>query len=243
MTSSHDPSQRRGGQRSLLPRVQENLYDASVAVWSSPAGGAVAGGDWCDVLPLSDRFLGVTIGDVSGHGPLVAGTMGVMRAAVLRAMRKSYVPSDVLEIANRVATARCGGVVVTAIVATFDRMSCTLTFANAGHPPPLLLTRNEQRFLQHPPADIPLGVFAGYHAVDFEVTLASDSLAVFYTDGITEHLRDPISGELELVAAARFVHGRRHLDAASAIAEHVLAGGRGDDDAAAIVLRTFSPGS
>jgi hypothetical protein len=39
--------------------------------------------------------------------------------------------------------------------------------------------------------------------------------------------------------AARYVHGRPHLDAAAAIARHVLAAGRGDDDAAAIALRTM----
>ncbi len=229
--------------RGLLPRAWQDADNASVALWNSPAGGALAGGDWCDILPLSDRFVGFTIGDVSGHGPQVAGTMGIMRAAVLRAMRKSYVPSDVLSIANTVAAGRCGGVVVTAIVATFDRKLRALTFANAGHPPPLLLTRAEQRFLQLSPANIPLGVFAGYRADNFEITLGSDSLAVFYTDGITEHARDPIRGELELMEAARYVHGRPHLDAAGAIARHVLAGKRGDDDAAAIVLRTLpAPG-
>jgi len=223
----------------LLPRAREHSDSASVAVWNSPAGGALAGGDWCDVLLMSDRFVGLTIGDVSGHGARVAGTMGIMRAAVLRAMRKSYVPSDVLSIANGVAVERCGGVVVTAIVATFDRKSHTLTFANAGHPPPLLLTRGEQRFLQMSPANIPLGIFSAYRAEDYEVTLVDDALAVFYTDGITEHARDPIAGELELVEAARYVHGRPHVDAAGAIALHVLARGRGDDDAAAIVLRTL----
>ncbi len=240
MTSARVSTNRGSIGRSLLPRAQGELHDASVATWSSPAGGAIAGGDWCDVLPISKRFVGLTIGDVSGHGPRVAGTMGIMRAAVLRAMRKSYLPADILAIANGVAAERCGGVVVTAIVATFDRTSGALTFANAGHPPPLLLTPDEQRFLERPPANIPLGVFPGYRARDFEVTLGGDSLAVFYTDGITEHLRDPIHGELELVEAARFVHGRPHLDAASAIAEHVLAGGRGDDDAAAIALRTWA---
>jgi serine phosphatase RsbU (regulator of sigma subunit) len=226
----------------LLPRARERSDNAIVAVWNSPAGGALAGGDWCDVLPVSERFIGITIGDVSGHGAHVAGTMGIMRAAVLRAMRKSYVPSDVLSVANGVAAERCGGVVVTAIVATFDRKSRTLTFANAGHPPPLLLTRAEQRFLEMSPANIPLGIYSGYHAENYAVTLGDDSLAVFYTDGITEHARDPIAGELELIEAARYVHDRPHVDAAGAIAQHVLAGGRGDDDAAAIVLRTLPAG-
>jgi len=242
MRSARVAASRAGLRGDLLPRARVSFDNASVAVWNSPAGGALAGGDWCDVLPMSERFVGFTIGDVSGHGAQVAGTMGIMRAAVLRAMRKSYVPADVLAIANAVAAERCGGVVVTAIVATFDRKLRTLAFANAGHPPPLLLARGEPRFLAMSPANIPLGIFSGYSAENYEITLVDDSLAVFYTDGITEHARDPIRGELELVEAARYVHGRPHLDAASAIARHVLSAGRGDDDAAAIVLRSLPAG-
>jgi len=222
----------------VLPQAQPAL-ELCVSVWSSPAGAAQAGGDWCDVFAISEHVLGLTVGDVSGHGGEVAGMMGAMRTAVLRAMHHVNVPSEVLALANAVALsqARGAGVIVTAIVAILDQRGPTLTFANAGHPPPLMLTSEGHAFLRHAPADLPLGIFRNYRAADYVVALPSDALLVLYTDGITEHDRDPVAGEIELIEAARLVHAQPNLDAARAIARQVLRRTRGDDDAAAIGLR------
>ncbi len=228
---------RRAVRRStLLSTVR--TFDTTIALWSSPARGALSGGDWCETLPISDRLVALTIGDVSGHGESVARTKTVMRCSVLEAIAEHLVPSKVLAVANDVASSRCDGVVVTAVVAILNQDARTLTFANAGHPPPLLLTRDGFSFLQRSPADIPLGIFPHYSAADHMVLLPPDALMVLYTDGITEHRRDPIRGEVELVEAARYAHGRPDLNAACAVAQHVFARGRGDDDAAAIGLRT-----
>jgi hypothetical protein len=54
---------------------------------------------------------------------------------------------------------------------------------------------------------------------------------------ITEHVRDPIAGEDELVAAARWAYARPDPDVAASIAERMLARARGDDDAATIAVR------
>ena len=46
------------------------------------AGGAQASGDWCEVIAISEQAVALTVGDVSGHGEAVAGTMAAMRASV-----------------------------------------------------------------------------------------------------------------------------------------------------------------
>jgi serine phosphatase RsbU (regulator of sigma subunit) len=212
--------------------------DIHVTVWNSPAGGARAGGDWCDAFALSDSAVAFTIGDVCGHGEEVADTMAVVRSAVVGAMYDLRAPSDALGVANNSAF-RCGdGVIVTAIVAILDHRLRTLTFANAGHPPPLMLTRAGHAFLAHSPADLPLGIFPQHSAGDYVLTVPHDALLILYTDGITEHRRDPIGGEQELVEAARAIYARPPRDLAGAIARHVLQRRRGSDDAAAIGLRT-----
>jgi serine phosphatase RsbU (regulator of sigma subunit) len=212
--------------------------DADVTLWSSPAGGAKGGGDWCDVVTLSDGYVALTVGDVAGHGEPVAGTMATIRDSVLRAIHKVHRPSEILSVANDVAINHCDGVLVTAVVAFLDQQLRTLTFANAGHPPPLLLTSDHHAFLEHPPADVPLGLFSHYRAADYVVTLPVDALLVLYTDGITEHERDPLRGETELAQAARRVYERPGLDAAREIAQRIFRKQPGRDDAAAIVLRT-----
>ncbi len=212
----------------------------SVTAWSSPAGGAVEGGDWCESVALSTEMLVLTIGDVCGHGEAVSRPMAVIRAAVLKSIRDSRVPSDVLAVANGVAWSMGEGLLVTAIVALVDFRLHTLTFANAGHPPPLLFTDRSHAFLESRPADLPLGVFPSFRAANYVVTLPGDALLTFYTDGVTEHARDPIRGEAELVAAARLAYDRPERDAAHVIASHVLTDVRGNDDAAALVVR-FAP--
>jgi serine phosphatase RsbU (regulator of sigma subunit) len=216
-------------------------FDTRLTFWNSPSGGAQCGGDWCVAFGLSEHVTAVTIGDVSGHGEAVAGAMTAMRAAVLWAITVIRVPSEVLAVVNSVACTYGDGdgVMATAIVAIVDRRLGTLTFANAGHPPPLVLTSDGHAFLQHAPADLPLGIFAQYLAADYVIALPPDALVVFYTDGITEHQRDPIGGEAELVAAARVVHGLPEINAARAIARRVFQSSRGADDAAAVALRTL----
>jgi hypothetical protein len=60
-----------------------------------------------------------------------------------------------------------------------------------------------------------------------------------YTDGVTEHERDPIRGELELAAAARIVYGRPEIDDAGAILRRVFRNGKALDDAAVMVVRAL----
>jgi|HubBroStandDraft_1064217.scaffolds.fasta_scaffold12182_2 serine phosphatase RsbU (regulator of sigma subunit) len=215
-------------------------FHTSVSVYSSPADGAAAGGDWCEVVPISEHAVAMVVGDVAGHGAPVAGLMAAMRESVMRACHTTRVPSDVLAIVNGVAVMPAGGgALVTAIVAVLDHRRNTLTFANAGHPPPLLLTADSHAFLQQSTADLPLGVFAKHSAANYVVALPPNALLVLYTDGITEHDRNPILGEAELVDAARLMYGRPEPNVARAIAQLVFARGRGRDDAATIALRTM----
>ena len=70
-------------QRSLLPRSLPRLPGLSMAAWYLPAAEESAvGGDWYDVIELGHRRLGLTIGDVAGHGMAAATYMGQLRSAV-----------------------------------------------------------------------------------------------------------------------------------------------------------------
>ena len=219
---------------------------ASVTVWNSPAGDERDGGDWCAAVPLSSYEIALTIGDVSGHGEAVAGTKASLRASILGAILRTRAPSDVLSIANGVAFAdadrRVGvGTISTAVIAFFDERRRSLTLANAGHPPPLVVTADRHSFLTQSQADLPLGIFAQHEATNSVVKVHREAIVVFYTDGVTERERDVLRGEHELIEAARFAYARPDCDAARTIADHVFRNGRGLDDAAVMVLRTPPP--
>ncbi len=209
----------------------------NVTFMNSPAGSAPYGGDWCEALAISEDAIAVTIGDVSGHGESAAEAMEIMRAAVLSSIHENLHPSKVLSVANTVAYSRRSGLIVTAIVAVLSRRLRTLTFANAGHPAPLLMTRSLHVFLTHAVGDLPLGVFPKHLAADYVVALPADAMIVLYTDGVTEHERNHLRGERELVEACRTTYDRRVPELATAIAEHVFQKCRGHDDAAVTALR------
>jgi serine phosphatase RsbU (regulator of sigma subunit) len=210
----------------------------ATSIWTSPADGALLGGDWSDIIPISENVIALSIGDVSGHGAAVADTMLAMRASVLDAIRHGIDPAAILATANVLACTLGDESIVTAVVAFYDSSTSTLTFANAGHPPPLLLTRDRSRYLMRRRANLPLGVFRRYRASICSFVLPPDALLVLYTDGITEHDRDPIAGEAELIDAAGFAFAHPDLDAARIVAGHILSKIRGHDDAAVMVLRT-----
>jgi serine phosphatase RsbU (regulator of sigma subunit) len=213
--------------------------DCGVNLWSSPADGALRGGDWCEAFALSNDTVALTIGDVCGHGEAAADTMEAMRTGVFRAIHDYRTPSQVLAAANTIAYAN-GEVIVTAISALLDRRRQTLTFANAGHPPPLVMTSDGHGFVAQIVGDLPLGIFPRHRSSDFAIAIPDDALIVFYTDGITEHDRDIFRGEEELIEACRSVFDLPIEDAARAIARKILRKGRGRDDAAVLAVRAVT---
>ena len=217
--------------------IRSAAVDKRVSIWSLPVGGAPAGGDWCDSVTISDEIVALTVGDVSGHGKAVAVTMAAMHACVKRAIEARRDPAEILSVANDLAFHYDRGVIVTAIVAFWNRRLHTLTFANAGHPPPLFLSAEGHAFLGHLPADLPLGIYPQYSAANYVVALPNDALLVLYTDGITEHARDPVRGERDLAAAARLMYEQPQVDEARGIARQVFSTGSGHDDAALMVVR------
>ena len=70
-------------QSSLLPRSLPLIHGIDLAARYVPSGeGATAGGDWYDAFVLPDDRLALVIGDVVGHGPDAAATMGQLRSAL-----------------------------------------------------------------------------------------------------------------------------------------------------------------
>jgi serine phosphatase RsbU (regulator of sigma subunit) len=214
--------------------------DCGVNLWSSPADGALRGGDWCEAFPLTNESVALTIGDVCGHGEAAADLMEAMRTGVFRAIHEYRTPSQVLSAANTIAYANGRGVIVTAISAILDRRRRTLTFANAGHPPPLVMTRNAHAFVADVVGDLPLGIFGRHRSADYAIAIPDDALIVFYTDGITEHDRDIFKGEEELIEACRLAYDLPIEDAARSIARKILRKERGQDDAAVLAVRAVT---
>ncbi len=189
-------------QRSLLPRSLPQLDGLSLGAYYRPGGLNVdVGGDWYDVLELSDGSVLASLGDVMGKGISAAVVMSEVRAALRAYSLLDPAPEVVLaRLDHLVTTLAAPEQIVTLAYGLFapDRRSVTL--AVAGHPPPLLISaEGEATLLDDDEAFGPaLGLGAGpwrAHRVD----LPPGSTLLFYSDGLVEsRSRDLFTGIEEL---------------------------------------------
>ncbi len=128
-------------QDAMLPTRRQRARH-QIAVRYRPAVGSLnVCGDWYDVVDLvgGDR-IGVSVGDVVGHGLAAAGVMGQLRSAPLSATsRVAAGPAEALDVLGRYANVVDGAESATAVTTFVDFDRLTITYSSAGHPPPALV--------------------------------------------------------------------------------------------------------
>jgi serine phosphatase RsbU (regulator of sigma subunit) len=186
----------------LATAVQEHLLPdeglgraAGVTVRGLSRPAAECGGDyWCWRRLAGDRVL-VCIGDVTGHGlpsAIVAATAKGCCDALAAAGNAS--PASVLEALNRaVFRAAQGRFHMSCFVAVIDTAASTVTFANAGHNFPYVLTPRDGEAPQLAPLlarGNTLGQVERAQYTEATRPLAPRERLVFYTDGAVEALSE-----------------------------------------------------
>jgi sigma-B regulation protein RsbU (phosphoserine phosphatase) len=172
-------------QQNLLPRTPPPLPGFQLEAECVSAG--AVGGDWYDYISLADRRVAIVLADVSGKGMPAALLMSAVRGMVRSLAPLASGPRAVLAHVNRMLLDdHATGRYVTMIYAVLDPASRTLTFANAGHPWPLLCHGTDVRPL-HTDAGLPLGLLP-CEFTEHHVKFCHDFRLLFYTDGISEAL-------------------------------------------------------
>ncbi|MBX6166143.1 MAG: SpoIIE family protein phosphatase [Thermobispora bispora] len=199
-------------QKHLLPRDFPEFDGLQVAAWYYPAAPLPSrgqgiqtqvGGDWYDVIPLSAGRVGIVIGDVEGRGAKAAAIMGQLRAALRAFATDDKPPADILtkldewtRIVVEPERDEYGADVssppiVTCLYMVYDAWSRQLSYANAGHAPPLLIVDGTVQELDISEVGHPLGVRAkGMHAdlvyKEETRTLPPGATLLLYTDGLVD---------------------------------------------------------
>src|SRR5580658_10066150 len=171
-------------QEGLLPKKIPQVRGLEVAGAWQPA--SVVGGDYYDVLKFSDTKIGICIGDVVGKGISAALLMANLQAS-FRAFASEEVSAGTLVgklndvVANNIAADKF----VTFCYGTIDTTENRLTYASAGHWPPILFHKSGEG-IPFREGGTPLGIFPGWKYEDGGFPLASGDRLVLYTDGLTE---------------------------------------------------------
>jgi phosphoserine phosphatase RsbU/P len=224
-------------QRGLLPATLPQTPGVQLASSWKPANGV--GGDCFDVLTFPGGAVGITIADVAGKGVPAALLMSNLQAAVRAFAQESAGPASVCASVNRLLCRNmASGRFVTFCYARIDASSRKLTYANAGHNPPLLLRANGNIETLAPGGTV-LGVFSESTYEQGDFALAPGDRLVFYTDGITEG-RNPGGeeyGEERLSEAASRHRGLPAEEMLAAVLREVEDFNKGayEDDATLIV--------
>ncbi|MFG6195154.1 PP2C family protein-serine/threonine phosphatase [Nonomuraea sp. JJY05] len=183
-------------QHSLLPRLPDICPLRLAAGYLPARESSQVGGDWYDAFRLSDGTPTLVIGDVEGHDITAATQMSEVRN-MLRALAFDgrEEPSQVMARLDRVRNGLDGSLLTTMVLARLEGPPTgpwQLRWANAGHPAPLLITRDGgTRFLDAGRAPL-LGLDPSLSRTDAIETLSPRSTVLFYTDGLIERRTEPL---------------------------------------------------
>jgi phosphoserine phosphatase RsbU/P len=184
-------------QRSLFPSHSPSLERFAVAGHCRPC--EEVGGDWYDFVSLPDGRLGIVLADVSGKGMGAALLMSSTRTVLRLVAESGAAPGKVLGRVNEILlrdfpSARF----VTMVYAIFDPRTGEITFANAGHSPPLHISGTSAEFV-NTDSGTPLGMMESSFS-ERTLTLKEGERILLYSDGVTEAMNTSMDqyGEVRL---------------------------------------------
>ena len=190
-------------QRALLPTDLPTFTGCTMAASWTPAAGV--SGDCYDVLRFSDTRFGVSIADVIGKGVPAALLMSNLQAAVRAFATDHADPRDVCRNVNGLLCRNIAiGKFVTFCYVVIDTAAKKLTYANAGHNPPLLI-RHDGSVDRLTTTGLVLGIAGDSAYSTMSRRFDAGDRLVLYTDGITE-ARSPSDDEFGERNLASLLH-------------------------------------
>jgi phosphoserine phosphatase RsbU/P len=173
-------------QRSFLPQSLPQIAHLQFATHYQPA--LHVGGDFYDILVLGPERVAMMVGDISGKGVSAALLMAKLTTDIRILSRSALSPGELLTKANT-ALAESGqdAIFATVVYVLLDLAARTLTVANAGHQPPLVVSRRFNGLGELDDATcVALGVMPDMVYTEKVYELAAGDVILLYTDGINE---------------------------------------------------------
>jgi PAS domain-containing protein len=235
----------RADELGALRRISDTLQHAMLELASDlptvaarylpKASNLTVGGDWYDVIDLGEGCRGLIVGDCVGHGLEAATAMAALRNVSRALLADGRRPADVIASLDRFATTMPAATCATVVCAVVDLGEQTITYSNAGHPPPLLVHDDQVLWLDQALAT-PLAVDEPTRH-EAQLDVCPGDLLVLYTDGLVERRNESLDdGLLRLANAAVAFRDEPVEDVANRLIDE-LVGTTARDDVALVVKR------
>lgn len=151
------------------------------------------GGDFFDVMKLSDHRAGIFIADVMGHGARSALITAILRALLQNLAFATGDPAQFLATLNEhfhtILRESQETIFVSAFYVIIDTKTATATYASAGHPSPFIAnraTREVEALIPVLKANPALGIFPGAQYGKWSRPVKAGDFFVLFTDGVHE---------------------------------------------------------
>ncbi|MFJ9112296.1 PP2C family protein-serine/threonine phosphatase [Streptomyces sp. NPDC102283] len=217
-----------------LPTQGPGALDIAAHYLPSESSGLI-GGDWYDAMELPDGRTLLTVGDLTGHGVPATSAMAMMLGA-LRGMAVAGIePGALMGHLNQVLETSVQPALGSALCCRFDPGTSVLSWAQAGHPAPLLFRHGSGRLLP-PPDGMLLGAASNVVFEQDEVRLCPGDVLVLHTDGLARRGDRGAGPEALLALAPRFAEARTAQECVRSVVEE-FGGTERLDDACVLVAR------
>jgi serine phosphatase RsbU (regulator of sigma subunit) len=180
-------------QRAILP-LHEGLFDLpglrAVVRYLPASRDSRVGGDWYITAEMPDGQVLLALGDVAGHGLAAAAGMARLRGALAGLAITGASPERLVGWLNDLVRHVGPEHTASVVAGYFDPASRVLTWAQAGHPPPVLVRGTSAR-----PLGQPSGILLGAGCEQYEMattSLENGDLLLFYSDGLIERRDRPL---------------------------------------------------
>jgi serine phosphatase RsbU (regulator of sigma subunit) len=199
-------------QEGLLPRCIPALNGLDICGQMIPA--MQVGGDYYDLIPVSDSQMFIVVGDVSGKGLSASLYMTKLQTMMQLACIAGKTPKEILvEINKRMFESMEKSWFVTMTLALFDTEKQTVIFCRAGHVPVVVAGNGAIEFYRTQGIGVGLekGPIFDRTLVEQEIKLKPGQVFVFFSDGITEAMNEKqeLYGEDNLTALLDTKAGER----------------------------------
>ena len=201
---------------------------------------AAVGGDWYEGIVLGDRRLALVVGDVAGHGLAAAADMALLRGMMTALLHSGVAVADVFSEVSDVLRQRAGVLLATAALIVVDIDAESLTYATAGHPPPVVqLPNGEVRRLDD--ANGPMIGLTSTLSIAKAMPFPAGSRLVMFTDGLVERRDRPFDIGVDQVVEllSNLPSELTMSDITDAVLDTLLAGTAPTDDIAVVAVRNL----